>query len=98
MQGEHTSPHLEHRIAFLEDKIAQIEARNQFVEQNKGWETSGARIFLIVIITYLLAALLFVVIGTPGPLRNALIPTLGYFLSTQTLRSARRIWERKLQP
>ena len=76
----------------LEKKIAALEARNTKVETNKAWETSLSRIFTLVVITYLIVGLTLVVIQNSQPWINALIPSLGFFLSTLTLPFIKKYW------
>ncbi len=76
----------------IEIRIAQIEERNRRVEAEKAWETSAVRKASIVLLTYLLMIILFCSIGSQEPFSNALVPTLGYFLSTLSLEWIRRTW------
>jgi hypothetical protein len=79
----------------LEDRIAKLEARNQKVELDKGWETSWTRRVAIALLTYLVvAAYLYVVIGI-DPWLNALVPVAGFILSTLTVKYLKQIWIRK---
>lgn len=66
--------------------------RNKKVEINKAWEVSGVRMFSILILTYIFAAIALYLIGTENYLLGALIPVLGYFLSTQSLPFIKRWW------
>ncbi len=76
----------------LETRIAQIEERNKRVEAEKAWETSVVRRVSIVLLTYLIMIILFYSIGSQDPMRNAIVPTLGYLLSTLSLEWIRKIW------
>ena len=78
----------------MEKDVEVIKARNLRVEADKAWETSGIRIFSIVVITYIIAAFVMHVIGVKNFMLNALIPTLGYYLSTQSLPFIKRWWVR----
>lgn len=82
-------------LAVLEKELADIKARNHRVEADKAWETSQFRVASLCVITYLVASLVMLVIGVTNPLVNALIPTLGFFLSTQTLPMLKRWWVKK---
>ena len=66
--------------------------RNQRVEADKAWETSRVRIGTIAVITYVCASLLLVIIGVPNPLLSALVPVLGYLLSTQSFPFIKKWW------
>jgi hypothetical protein len=80
------------RIESLEAKVIAIERRNRRVEADKAWETSYARMLLIAVITYILASLVLWIIQVQNPHLGALIPTLGYALSTLTLSAGKEIW------
>lgn len=82
-------------IEKLEKRISEIEKRNARVETDKAWETSWTRKVLLAFFTYTSIALYFYVISVPSPLLNAVVPTVGFLLSTLTLPYFRRIWERK---
>jgi hypothetical protein len=87
----------EGRIAAIEERVAAIEERNRRVEADKAWETSLSRRGAIVLITYVIATLTFAVIGTETPYVMAVIPTLGYLLSTLALLPLRKRWRRAHQ-
>lgn len=76
----------------LEQRLQKIEERNIRVQAEKAWETSSFRIGSIMVITYVVASGVLFGIGNLNPLRNALIPVVGYFLSTQSLPFLRRTW------
>lgn len=79
----------------LEKRIEAIEQRNSRVESDKAWETSIIRKALIALLTYLTITLFFFSIGTPQPLINAIVPTLGFLLSTLSLSLFKKIWEKR---
>jgi len=83
---------MENRIQKLEEEVREIRGRNARVEANKAWETSVFRVASIAAVTYVLASVVLYAIGNDNPLRNALIPTIGYFLSTQSLPFVKRWW------
>ncbi len=80
------------RSTAMRQTIADIHARNARVEADKAWETSWTRRALIATITYVLASLLLVWIKADQPFLAALVPTLGYVLSTLTLPFAKEYW------
>lgn len=69
----------------LEQRISKIEERNNYVEQEKAWETSWLRKVSIMLMTYIFASLTLLILDFERPFVSSLIPTLGYFLSFQTL-------------
>ncbi len=76
----------------LELRLAKIEARNERVEVDKAWEVSWQRRILILTLTYLMVLLYSLIIEVEKPLLNAIVPTLGFFLSTLTLSVVKTIW------
>lgn len=76
----------------LEKKIAALEKRNLEKDTNKAWETSLTRRFLVAVGTYLTVGLFMAVIGVQKPWVNAVIPSLGFFLSTLSLPLVRNLW------
>lgn len=80
----------------LKKEIELIKERNKKVKADKAWETSKCRIFSIVVITYVLVAIIFYFIGVKNFLLSALIPTLGYYLSIQSLPFIKKFWIEKV--
>lgn len=76
----------------VEQRLEAIEARNKKVEMEKAWETSLTRVFVICFITYILVSITMLITHIDRPLINALIPTLGFFLSVQSLPLIKNIW------
>lgn len=76
----------------LEERVAKIEVRNKLVEQNKAWETSWTRKILLICFTYIaIAAYLKFVVGI-NPWINAIVPAVGFLLSTLTLPWFKTVW------
>ncbi|HZE86969.1 MAG TPA: hypothetical protein VE090_02060 [Methylomirabilota bacterium] len=73
------------KMQELEERIKKIEGRNKNVELNKAWETSWTRRGLIIVFTYLSIALYFKFILGINPWINAIVPSVGFLLSTLTL-------------
>lgn len=78
----------------LEQRISKIEKRNSEVELNKSWETSWTRRGLVAIFTYLAIALYLKYIVGINPWINAIIPTVGFLLSTLTLPFFKKLWQK----
>ena len=78
----------------LEKRIARIEARNKKVETDKGWETSWTRRLLLILFTYLAIALYLRVIEVDMPWLNAIVPAVGFLLSTLTLPVFKEFWNK----
>jgi len=82
----------------LEKRVIKIEERNKKVEIDKAWETSLFRKILLTIFTYLSIALYFkYIIINIDPWLNAIVPTLGFLLSTLTLPFFKNIWSKYIK-
>jgi len=79
----------------LEKEIEAIKERNKKVEADKAWETSKTRVLSILVMTYIITAIVFYIIGINNFLLNAFIPTVGFFLSTQSLPFIKKWWVNK---
>lgn len=73
-------------------EIEGIKSRNQRVEVDKAWEVSWTRRSLLAVFTYLAVSLYLSAIGVPNPWLNAVVPTVGFLLSTLTLPFFKKIW------
>jgi hypothetical protein len=82
------------RISNLEKRVVAIEERNRKVELDKAWEGSYARKALIIIFTYISIGLYMSAIGVEKPLLNAVIPSIGFTLSTLSLSFFKMLWMR----
>ncbi|KKP86272.1 MAG: hypothetical protein UR87_C0024G0016 [candidate division CPR3 bacterium GW2011_GWE2_35_7] len=71
-------------LSNLEKRIIKIEQRN----------VSFLRRILLIIFTYFSVAIYFHFINIEKPWINAIVPALGFFISTLTLPVFRRIWEK----
>ncbi|MEN9407673.1 MAG: hypothetical protein RLZZ455_889 [Candidatus Parcubacteria bacterium] len=76
----------------IEERIQKIEARNASVECDKAWETSMSRKVLIVVFTYLAIALYLKYIVGIDPWINAIVPAVGFLLSTLSLPFFKSLW------
>ena len=76
----------------LEKRIIEIEKRNKRVEGDKAWETSNLRKTLIIILTYIFAVLYLKIADTTNPFFGAVVPCVGFLLSTQTLNIIKKKW------
>lgn len=82
-------------IKELEQRITDIENRNKRVEGDKAWETSSLRKILIVVLTYVFAVLYLKIADTTNPFFGAVVPCVGFYLSTQTLSIIKKKWLNK---
>ncbi|MFA5770319.1 MAG: hypothetical protein WC894_02390 [Patescibacteria group bacterium] len=81
----------------LEKEILAIKNRNKKVEIDKAWETSWTRKLLLVTFTYLGIGFYLRAIEIDKPWLNAIVPSIGFLLSTLTLPFFKKIWERYFQ-
>lgn len=80
----------------LEERVSRIEERNKKVETDKAWETSWTRKVLLALFTYLAIALYLKFILEIEPWLNAIIPSIGFLLSTLTLSFFKDLWKKYL--
>ena len=76
----------------LEEEIEKIKNRNRIVETEKAWETSWIRRTMVVVFTYAVIAVIFIFLGTPNPLKNAVIPSVAFVLSTLSGSIIKSFW------
>lgn len=79
----------------LQQEIADIKVRNQRVEADKAWETSWARKFVIIVLTYIVIVSFFLVAELPKPFINAIVPSLAFVLSTLSVTVFKKTWLRR---
>lgn len=80
----------------LAKDIQTIKERNSRVEADKAWEVSFVRRLFIAIGTYIIAAVWLVLINDFNPWLKALVPTVGYLLSTLSLPLVKKWWINKI--
>lgn len=78
----------------LEERIEKIEDRNSKVELDKNWETSYSRKILLALFTYIAIALYLKFIVRIDPWVNAIVPSVGFLLSTLTLPYFKKLWSK----
>lgn len=76
----------------LAKRLTAVEERNRRVEKDKAWEGSLTRRALLIIFTYVSIGLYFSFISVDRPWINAVVPSLGFLLSTLTLPYFKEIW------
>lgn len=80
------------KLIELENRLIKIEERNKKVELDKKWEGSFTRRILLMIFTYLAIFLYFTAIGIKQAYLSAVVPTVGFLLSTLTLPLFKKWW------
>ena len=84
-------------MATLEQRIEKIEKRNREVEENKAWEVSWTRRGVVAFFTYLAIALYLKFVVGVEPWFNAIVPTVGFLLSTLTLPYFKTLWSKYIK-
>jgi len=79
-------------IEQIKKDIEEIKERNARVELDKAWETSMVRKFLVTVLTYIVVVLFFFFAELPKPFLNAIVPTLGFILSTLSVSYFKNVW------
>jgi len=88
-QGE-----VEARVLTLEEQVQKLNLMQKYDELKSKWDRSLVRIIYVSTTTYLFVAVFMFILEVDNYLVNALIPSLGYILSTQTLPSIKKAWVR----
>ncbi len=76
----------------IKKDIQDIKERNYKVEIDKAWETSIFRKCLISILTYIVIVLFFFFASLQKPFLNAIVPTIGFLLSTLSVSYFKKVW------
>jgi hypothetical protein len=76
-------------------RIDALEARNRRVEADKAWETSWVRRGAIMVLTYIVVVVYLRFVVGIDPWVNALVPVLGFTLSTLTISALKNWWIQK---
>lgn len=80
----------------LEEEVNKIKERNKRVELDKSWETSATRKICICILTYIVVIIYsYFIKKVDNIFLSSLVPVIGFFLSTLSLKFIRKIWEKK---
>lgn len=76
----------------IQNDLKEIKERNQKVESDKAWETSYTRRFFLILFTYLAIYLYMKAIDVSKAWLNAIVPAVGFLLSTLTLPWFKKLW------
>lgn len=79
-------------MSEIEGRLSVIEQRNARVEADKAWETSWTRRGLLVLFTYIAISSYLWAIGISHPLLNAIVPAVGFMISTLTMPWFKAQW------
>jgi hypothetical protein len=79
-------------MSDLEQRVSAIEKRNARVEMDKAWETSWERKLILIVVTYVTVGLYMWFIHVLNPWISAVVPTLGFMISTLVFAWIKNIW------
>ncbi|MFI3241655.1 MAG: hypothetical protein R3Y43_03725 [Alphaproteobacteria bacterium] len=80
----------------IEQEIEKIKQRNTKVEADKAWEVSRIRKLIVAFLTYFVMICVMFSLGLDSPFIGAIIPTLGFLLSTVGADLIKKIWVNKV--
>ena len=81
----------------LKKELEEIKLRNKRVELDKKWETSYTRKICICVLTYIVVLIYSNMVNKSNDIfLSSLVPVIGFFLSTLSLRLVRKLWEKKI--
>ena len=86
---------MDSKIDEIEKRIEKIEERNKKVETDKMWEASLTRKVILLVFTYLSIGIYLKIINIDRPWLNAIVPAVGFMLSTLTLPFFKKIWKNR---
>ena len=75
----------------LQKQIDEIKQRNARVEADKAWEKSWVRKIIIALLTYIVIIIFFYTAKLAHPRLNAIVPTIGFILSTLGFDAIKKI-------
>lgn len=79
----------------ITQEIEKIHERNARVAADKAWEGSFLRRGSIAALTYVIVVIVLFVSKVPHPFLSAIVPPIGYILSTLTLPFVKSFWLKK---
>ncbi|HLD81749.1 MAG TPA: hypothetical protein VJA22_00905 [Patescibacteria group bacterium] len=79
----------------LKKEIKEIQARNKRVEADKAWEMSWSRKLLILLLTYFVIVIFFLIAKLGNAFVNAIVPTIGFVFSTLSMPFFKNVWLKK---
>lgn len=86
-------PGIQEKIGFLQGQIDELKLRNFLKDQDKAFESSWTRMITIVVLTYGTLFTYMWGIGVNQPALSAIVPTVGFSLSTLSLPYLKYCWD-----
>ncbi len=84
-------------IQQVKNEIEALKQRNQRVDKDKAWETSWTRKISVALLTYIVIVIFFLTADFQKPFTNAIVPTIGFLLSTLSVGSIKKLWVKKVK-
>lgn len=93
----HVPPHvamarIDDDVERLKIQIRFLQERNFIKDKGKKFEGSYTRVSFIMLITYATISAYMYLIGVKDPLLNAIVPAVGFNLSTWSLPWLKKVW------
>lgn len=85
---------LDERVSHLEETVERIRLSGKYSNLQKNWENSRIRVITVAVSMYVLTLTFMLILQVQNPIVSALLPTVGYMLSTNSIPLVRRIWVR----
>ena len=79
----------------IEERLSELEARNEKVDSDKRWERHPARIIMIVLLTYIFAVLFIWLADVSNPFLGATVPAVAFSISLLSANFIRKIIQKK---
>ncbi|GAB4285004.1 MAG: hypothetical protein Kow0081_2510 [Candidatus Dojkabacteria bacterium] len=80
------------KVSSLEAKLKELELLEKYDEIQTAWNKSLTRVFLTSSFTYFVALISMLIIEVEKATLNALIPSLLYILSFQSIPFVKKLW------
>ena len=87
-----SSMQLEERLEFLQTEIEALQQRNFDKDRGKEFESSYTRVFFLMFVTYWTLFGYMYIIDTNNPWLDAIVPTVGFNISTWGLPVVKEYW------
>jgi len=78
----------------FEQRIKNIEERNNKVGIDKAWETSFTRRLILMIFSYLVVVIFFLIIKIENPWLNAIVPALAFMIQQLSMPFFKNLWQK----
>ncbi len=89
---EVTIQSLDQRLSNIEEMTQKLVLIDKYYQLQTAWEKSAMRTILIAITTYILSAIFLYILNFQYFYINAVLPTVGFMLTTLSIPFIKRIW------